>query len=86
LRYAAELFEFGRASDAGDGRSVVARNGMRGLVRAFANTDRYTVENCPSIGVHSYADFQSSYAPHEQNWFVLSADLSKTFDASCRAP
>ena len=56
------------------------------MVGAFANTDRYTVENCPSIGVQSYADFQSSYAPHGQNWFVLSADLSKTFDASCRAP
>jgi hypothetical protein len=76
LRYPAELFELERASEAGDGRVFVARDGdARLLVGAFANTDRHTVESYRRlIGAQSYADFQISYAPRGQTWFVLSGE------------
>jgi hypothetical protein len=76
LRYPAELFELERASDAGDGRVFVARDGdARLLVGAFANTDRHTLESYRRlIGAQSYADFQVSYAPRGQSWFVLSGE------------
>src|ERR1700674_2713310 len=76
LRYPAELFERERGSDSDDGSVFVARGGgARLLVGAFANTDRRSVESYRRlIAAQSYADFEVTYAPRGQGWFVLSSE------------
>jgi hypothetical protein len=76
LRYPADVFSPERSSEAGDGEVFVGVRGHgRLLVGAFENRDRHTIESYRSfIRRESYADYNVSYAPRGQTWFVLSGE------------
>jgi len=76
LRYPADVFAPERRSDAGDGEVFVATQGHgRLLVGAFENRDGHSVASYRDlIRRQSYADYEVSYAPRGQTWFVLSGE------------
>jgi len=76
LRYPADVFAPERRSEAGDGEVFVATQGHgRLLVGAFENRDGHSVASYRDlIRSQSYADYEVSYAPRGQTWFVLSGE------------
>ena len=78
LRYPADVFAPERRSEAGDGEVFVATQGRgRLLVGAFENRDGHSVASYMDlIRRQSYSDYEVSYAPRGQTWFVLSGENS----------
>ena len=76
MRYPADVFAPERRSEAGDGEVFVATQGQgRLLVGAFENRDGHSVASYRElIRRQSYADYEVSYAPRGQTWFVLSGE------------
>jgi hypothetical protein len=76
LRYPADVFAPERKSEAGDGEVFVAIRGQgRLLVGAFENRERHNVASYMNlIRTQSYSDYEVSYAPRGQTWFVLSGE------------
>ena len=76
LRYPADVFAPERRSEAGDGEVFVAtQGGGRLLVGAFENRDGHSVASYRElIRRQSYSDYEVSYAPRGQTWFVLSGE------------
>ena len=73
LRYPADVVDPERRSEAGDGEVFVGIRGHgRLLVGAFENREGHSIASYMNlIRKQSYSDYDVSYAPRGQAWFVL---------------
>ena len=76
LRYPAGVFASERQSETGDGEAFIGVRGHgRLLVGAFDNADGLSIDAYRNlIRGQSYSQYDVSYAPRGQSWFVLSGE------------